>query len=206
MRKIRAVVVCLSFAVWMSGCRVNVNKDSSGQEKTVQVDTPFGGMHINTNQITAADLGLPTYPGATIAKDDKNDQAADIHMGFGEWQLRVRAISYTTTDTQDKVIAFYKKALGRYGDVITCQDSKPVGKPTVTSEGLSCSDNGKNARVQVNDGINGVQLGRGLELKAGSKHHQRVVAIDDSQAGKTKFGLVELELPSSMDSSSGSSD
>ena len=203
-RKASLLCVCLSLTALVCGCRVNVNKDSAGQEKNVQVDTPFGGMHINTNQITAADLGLPVYPGSTIATDDKNNQSADVHMGFGEWQLRVRAISYTTSDNQDKVVAFYKKALGRYGDVITCQGSTSVGKPSVTSEGLTCADNGKNATVQVNESDTGIELGKGLELKAGSKHHQHIVGIEDSKGGKTKFGLVELQLP--MDSSSSSSD
>lgn len=203
-RKASTLCVGLSLATLMCGCRVNVNKDSAGQDKNVQIDTPFGGMHVNTNQITAADLGLPVYPGATIATDDKNNQSAYVHMGFGEWQLRVRAISYTTPDAQDKVVAFYKKGLARYGDVITCQGSTPVGKPAITSEGLTCADNGKNATVQVDESDTGIQLGKGLELKAGSKHHQHIVGIEDSKGGKTKFGLVELQLP--MDSSSSSSD
>lgn len=203
-RKVSTACVGFALAALVGGCRVHVDKDSAGQEKHVQIDTPFGGMHINTNQITAADLGLPSYPGATVVTNDKNNQSADVHMGFGEWQLRVRAISYTTSDAQDKVVAFYKKALGRYGDVITCQDSKPVGKPTVTSEGLTCADNGKNAHAQVGDTGDTLQLGKGLELKAGSKHHQHIVGIEDTKGGNTKFGLVELQLP--MDSSSDSSD
>lgn len=194
----------LALLALLAGCRVHVDKDQSGQEKNVQVDTPFGGMHINTNQLTAADLGLPAYPGATIVTDDENKQSADIHMGFGEWQMRVRAISYATADSQDKVLAFYKKALGRYGDVITCEDKSPVGKPNTTSEGLTCADDGKDGHVKVNNGGNGVQIGKGLELKAGSKHHQRVVGIENSLNGKTKFALVELQLPASM--GTGSSD
>ncbi len=43
-----------------SGCfRVHVDKDANGDEKNVQVDTPFGGVHVNTDQTSAADLGLP---------------------------------------------------------------------------------------------------------------------------------------------------
>ena len=87
----------------------------------VQVDTPFGGIHVNTNQTTAADLGLPVYPGAQLVTDKDNDKSADIHMGFGEWELRVKVVNYTTPDSQDKVVAFYKKALGRFGDVITAR-------------------------------------------------------------------------------------
>jgi hypothetical protein len=43
---------------------------------------------------------------------------------------------------QEQVTAFYKKALGRYGDVITCQGNAAGGHPEKTSEGLDCSDEG----------------------------------------------------------------
>src|SRR5277367_4056187 len=93
-----------------SGCRVHVDKDANGKEKNVQVDTPFGGVHVNTDQTSASDLGLPVYPGAELDNGDDNHKSADVHLGFGEWQLRVKAVSYRTPDDRDKVAAFYKKA------------------------------------------------------------------------------------------------
>src|SRR5665213_1059675 len=118
---ITLLAAALAMTAGLAGCRVHVDKGANGEDKNVQVDTPFGGVHVNTDQVTAADLGLPVYPGAeTVSNDDKH-KSADVHMGFGEWELRVRAVSYATPDSQDKVLAFYKKALGRYGDVITCQ-------------------------------------------------------------------------------------
>ena len=80
-------------------------------------------------------LGLPVYPGAELVKKDKNNGAADVNMSFGSFQLRVKAASYRTTDSPDQVTAFYRKALGRYGDVIQCQNDKPVGTPTRTAAG-----------------------------------------------------------------------
>src|ERR1700683_87410 len=134
MRNAAGLFACLALAAGIAGCRIHVDKGSNGEDKTVQVDTPFGGVHINTDQTTAADLGLPVYPGAQIAQDKENDKPADIHMGFGEWELRVRVVNYSTSDSQDKVVAFYKNALTRYGDVISCQDHAPVGTPTTTAE------------------------------------------------------------------------
>ena len=87
----------------------------------------MAGIHVNTNQTTAADLGLPVYPGAQQRADDDKHKSADVHLGFGEWEMRVRAVSYSTPDTQEQVAAFYKKALGRYGDVITCQGNAAGG-------------------------------------------------------------------------------
>ena len=119
---VAGMLVGLVLVAGVTGCfRVHVDKDANGEDKNVQVDTPFGGVHVNTNQTSAADLGLPVYPGAKQVADDDKHKSADVHLGFGEWELRVRAVSYATSDTQDQVTAFYKKALGRYGDVITCQ-------------------------------------------------------------------------------------
>ena len=148
---------------------------------------------MNTNQITASDLGLPVYPGAEVMKDKDHDKSADINMGFGEWTLRVRAVNYATPDPQDKVVAFYKKALGRYGDVITCEGNAPVGTPTTTSEGLTCQDEGNHGNVKIDDkdfGSHG-----GFQLKAGSKRHQHILGIENPADGKTRFALVALDLP-----------
>jgi len=195
-RKALTLFASLALVACIPGCRIHVDKDASGKEKTVQVDTPFGGVHVNTDQITAADLGLPVYPGAEIANDNDHDKSADVNMGFGEWQLRVRAVKYSTPDSQEKVTAFYRKALGRFGDVIACQGNSPVGTPTATGEGLTCSDDGKNANIKIEDKDFGSK--GGFQLKAGSKRHQHIVGFEDSKNGKTRFALVALDLPSNL--------
>lgn len=188
----------------LSGCRVHVDKDANGQEKTVQVDTPFGGVHVNTDQVSASDLGLPVYPGAEAVKGDDKHKSADVHLGFGEWQLRVRAVTYATNDSKEQVTEFYKKALGRYGDVLTCEDKSPVGTPTVTSEGLTCSDSGNSSNVKIDSEDYGAK--DGLQLKAGSKRHQHIVGFEHPKDGKTLFALVALDLPAGMDKKADKSD
>lgn len=191
--------------VGTQGCRVRVDKDSNGKEKTVQVDTPFGGVHVNTDQTSASDLGLPVYPGAEMVKDNGKDKSADVHMGFGEWQLRVRVVSYQTGDSREQVTAFYKKALGRFGDVLTCDNNEPIGTPTTTAEGLTCQDNGKNGQhFKFNDKDYGHD--NGFQLKAGSRRHQHIVGFEDGGNGKTKFSLVALDLPAAVDGNSDHSD
>jgi hypothetical protein len=199
-----ALMAGLALAAGIAGCRVNVEKGANGEDKNVQVDTPFGGVHVNTGQTTAADLGLPVYPGAKQVMDDDKHKSADVQMGFGEWTMRVRAVSFATADTEEQVTAFYKKALGRYGDVITCRGNTPVGSPTMTSEGLACEDD-KNPKVQIDHGDYGVSRD-GLVLKAGSKRHQHIVGFEDSRDGKTRFALVALDLPSGTPGDSGKSD
>jgi hypothetical protein len=181
----------------LAGCRVHVDKGANGEEKTVQVDTPFGGVHVNTDQVSAADLGLPVYPGAQAVSKDGKHKSADVHMGFGEWELRVKAASYSTADSEDKVTDFYRKALGRYGEVIACNNSSPVGTPTKTAEGLTCDEKGQaNVNIDSHGENYGYQSGHGgFQLKAGSMRHQHIVGFEGSHPGETRFELVALDLP-----------
>jgi hypothetical protein len=207
MRNAFSLVAALALLAGVTGCfRVHVDKDANGEDKNVQVDTPFGGVHVNTNQTSAADLGLPVYPGAKLANaDDDKHKSADVHLGFGAWELRVKAVSYETPDSQDKVTAFYKKALGRYGDVIVCQGKTAVGSPGATSEGLTCADDGDSKGVKINHKDSGTG-DNGLELKAGSKRHQHIVGFEDPKGGETRFALVMLDLPAGMDGKADKSD
>ncbi|HZY62565.1 MAG TPA: hypothetical protein VFE38_08570 [Edaphobacter sp.] len=181
-----AVVALMAGIVVISGCRIESNKH--GDNDNVRIATPFGGMQVKTNDTTVLEgMGLPAYPGAVLVKKDKDNGAADINMNFGSFHLRVKAASYRTPDSPDKVEAFYRKALARYGDVIKCSNDKPVGEPTRTAEGLTCDNSSK--RVQIED-----DASRKMELKAGSKAHQHIVAINPDGTG-TKMGLVALDLP-----------
>ena len=86
------------------------------------------------------------------------------------------------TGPKDQVAAFYKKALGRYGDVITCQGNAPVGTPARTTEGLTCNEDNI-AKVKIDQGDYGVSKGN-FELKAGSKRHQHIVGFEDPKDGR----------------------
>ena len=205
MRNAITFTLGLALAGGLAGCRIHTEKGANGEDKKVEVDTPFGGVHVNTDQTTAADLGLPVYPGSTAVKGDGDHKSADVHLGFGEFELRVRAVSYQSADSQDKVTDFYKKALGRYGDVITCKENAPVGKPSVTTEGLSCADSGSGSNVKINQGDYSVGKG-GFELKAGSKRHQHILGFESPKDGQTRFALVALDLPAVMESGSKKSD
>jgi hypothetical protein len=190
----KTLALCAAASLLLAcGCHVHVNKDSDGTEKNVKIDTPLGGLHVRSGDTSAADVGLPAYPGAQIVPDKDGDKSADVHMGFGQWQLRVKVVNYQTPDPQDKVLAFYQKALGRYGNVIRCQGNQPVGTPAVTGEGLGCSDDRGNAHVNFD---------QDLTLKAGSRHHQHILGIEKNDGPGTRFALIELQFPNSLDKDS----
>jgi hypothetical protein len=186
----RTQAVAMMAAVTFSlGCRIESNKQ--GNSDNVKIATPFGGMSVKTNDAAVQQgTGLPPYPGAELVKKNDHDNgAADVNMSFGSFQLRVKAVSYRTNDEPEQVASFYRKALGRYGDVIECAKGKPVGTPARTAEGLGCDSDKGEKNINVNDEMTGKR-----EFKAGSKMHQHIVSIDPDGNG-TKFGLVALDLP-----------
>jgi hypothetical protein len=187
-----SAAVAAAVLAMAAGCQVDDHK--TGDSDNVKIQTPFGGMQVKTNENVVLDgIGLPVYPGAVAVKKDNggsNDNgAADVNMSFGSFQLRVKAMGFRTGDSQDKVEAFYRKSLRRFGDVIACQDNRPIGTPTRTAEGLTC-DNDKENHITAGDSVSHGKL----ELKAGSKLHQHLVEIDPDGGG-TKFGVVALDLP-----------
>jgi hypothetical protein len=157
----------------------------------VKVEIPFGGMQVRTgDHAVVAGLGLPVYPGATALKEDGKDKnAVDMDMSFGSFHLRIKAIGYHSGDSPDKVLAFYKKSLGRYGDVIECRNHQAVGTPTKTAEGLTCANDGYSNGTQAQK-----ENADETQLKAGSKLHQHIVAVTQKSDG-TKFALIALDLP-----------
>jgi hypothetical protein len=148
-------------------------------------------LHANKHA-SAAEIGLPAYPGATLVKEtDDDSNTADLGFTFGNTHFRLMVAKYTTTDTPDRVLDFYRKPLSRYGVVLECNHGKPVGSLTVTTSGLNCSEK-KGAGITVSD--QGLSTS-GHELLVGSPHHFRIVAIDDSYHQSTRFWLVFVELP-----------
>jgi hypothetical protein len=187
-------VAALAAAGLLAGCRVESNQHGDG--KDVKIVTPFGGLQVKTDDADVlSSLGLPGYPGAQPVKKQGDDNgSADVNIGFGGLQMRVKAAKYRTSDSPDKVEAFYRNGLKRYGDVIACRHNVAVGSPARTAEGLTC-DNQKGNHVSVDEDASRHEL----ELKAGSKHYQHLVTID-ADGGGTKFSLVSLDLPSGFDS------
>lgn len=186
-----APMACLLTAagcLLVTGCKVDVHKNSATNDKDVKIETPFGGMNVQSNQTSAASLGLPTYPGAQMVTDDGDDKSANVSMGFGPWHLVVKVVHFHTSNPKSDIVAFYRKALGQFGTVIACSDDSPVGSPTQTSEGLTCNENNGHNHVDLHNSDSG------FNLRAGSPHHQWIVNFKDGNPG-TDFTLVELELP-----------
>ena len=169
-----------------TGCRVSTH--DHGKNSNVDIGTPFGSMQVKTDDnVNGAAIGIAPYPGAMPLKDGDGKHSADVNMNFGSFHLGVKSTAFQTPDDQDKVLAFYRHELARYGQVIECSGDASVGQPTRTAQGLTCDEN-KSARH------GSLQPGKDLELRTGSPQHQHIVSVE-SRDGGTRIGLVALDLP-----------
>jgi hypothetical protein len=84
-------------------------------------------LHANSHA-SAADIGLPAYPGATFYKDTNNDSAVDLGLNLGDFHFTLKAANYVSSDSPARILAFYRKPLSRYGEVLECDHGKPVGR------------------------------------------------------------------------------
>jgi hypothetical protein len=183
-------ILLAGFLLGVTGCNVQVDKSKNGGNDNVKIKTPFGAIAVNQDQASAAELGLPDYPGAVPGKGDDDSKSAKIDMDFGDFRMRVKVAHYTSTDSPDQIMAFYRKALSRYGDVIECDRGKAVGAAK-TKEGLTCDSTSAGHSVHNSEEI---------QLKAGSEHHQHIVGISNKSSSPTEFVLVALDLPHGFDS------
>jgi len=181
-------------ALRLSSALIGVALICSTQRPVVAQDSGFNlGLHANS-RTTAADIGLPVYPGA-MTYEEKGSSAADLGLSFGDFHFALKAVDYKTGDSASKVLAYYRKPLSRYGEVLECDHGKPVGDLKRTNSGLTCSDE-KGGHVQLSANVSSSD---DHELRAGNPHKFRIVGISEAKDGGTRFGLVYLELPKDDD-------
>ncbi|SRR6266571_2105202 len=176
--KVALGVAILAVAL-LGACSVNVKKQKDGGDKQVDIDTPVGGIHVSKDA-NVADVGLAVYPGARLKQEDSNgnDKSANVNISSFGFQLKVVALEYESDDTPDKLIAYYKDQLKKYGNVLECHTSHFEVNPDMKS-----SDHGSHELT-----CNG-SSGNNVELKVGTKSNQHIVAVKPEGKGSS-FSLV----------------
>ncbi len=150
---------------------------------------------------SAADVGLPLYPGAVKRPSKEDDDHGGISLGLwgGAFGLKLAAVEYTSADGVDAVASFYRDALSKYGAVVDCSQNKPKnakGK-NGSSRGVWSSsdvDDGKDSGDKpVTCGGDGPDVAGGRLYKVGTKSDQRLFELDPVSGG-VNFQLVHLQL------------
>jgi hypothetical protein len=166
-------------ALLLPGCSVNVKKEQNGEDKQVDISTPVGGIHVSKDA-KAADVGLALYPGARLKqKNGGDDKSANVNIsGFG-YGVKVVALEYESDDSPDKLIAFYRDQLKKYGsNVLECH----TAHLDVNADMKDSDHNSHDLTCEGGSGSN-------IELKVGTKENQHIVAVEPEGKGSS-FSLV----------------
>jgi len=150
----------------------------------VDIRTPFGSVKVREGHTDVKDTGLAPYPGARAKKDlDRERDSANVDVSsslFGAG-IKVVALKFESDDAPDKVLAFYRKELGKYGKVIDCTGGFNLNFRRHNRDDEVTCDNNSNDSHEYRE-----------ELKVGTENNQRILAIKPSGNG-SEFAVVYVQ-------------
>ena len=168
----------------LAGCSINVKKNGAGDDKNVDIKTPFTDIHVEKDA-DVRDTGLPVYPGARLKpKTGDDDNSANVNLSAFGFGLKVVVLKYESDDTPSKLQTFYQGELKKYGNVLQCHTSH-LGQHY--DGGASHHDPSGQLKC---DGDN---TGNIVELKAGTEGNQHIVSIQPQGKG-SDFALVYVRV------------
>ena len=163
------VVAALLSALLAALASCKIQKQGEGSSKKVDIETPIGNMHVNT-QVDPKDTGLAVYPGATRAEDEEHKHAANITMDSSLFGVKVVAVKFRSGDPPEKLVDFYRSQVKAYGEVTECR-----GNATIVHGKVNC-----------------LHTGSGYELVAGTEERYHAVKVQSDGQGST-FELVYIQ-------------
>jgi hypothetical protein len=176
------------FLIALAAC--TIKEDKQGNGKKIDIETPVGGVHVS-NDADAQQTGIAVYPGARPEPSEGKDTGANVSMSSGFFGLKIAVAKFLTDDSPDKVAAFYKKELGKFGSVLECHTSEDPGNVVIhkhpkNQDAVTCGDQYEHSFVWKSGDEARHET---LELKTGIEERQHVVAIKPRGSG-TEFALV----------------
>jgi len=179
------LMVGLALLAWLvlPACSISVkDHDKSGGNSKVDIDTPFGGIHVNEDA-DVRDTGLDVYPGARPKPktEDEDTKSANVNISSGLFGVKVVALEYESDAAPDKILSFYRAQLKKYGPVVECHSSRKGGDLHVQAG----DDKAKPVSCQSDN------TGNVIELKTGTEGNQRLVSVEPEGKG-SDFALVYI--------------
>lgn len=156
-----------------------VAQDSDNSDKPFDVRSSVGDLHVGKDA-DAQKAGLPLYPGARPKHEDDNEP-----LNFGilteAFGLKLVVAKYESNDPAEKILAYYKEKMKKYGKVLECHN-------TNDNSGFHADSNDDENRPLKCEGDNS---GPVRELKVGTENNARIVAIESGEGDKsTTFAIV----------------
>jgi len=103
------LVTIVSTGVYVADHLTVTEKDARGE---TTVETPFGSIRVReSDRLSPEAMGVPVYPGAV--RDNDSRKLASFHFDFGHTHtaFAVAAAGYRTSDSVERVTAFYRERL-----------------------------------------------------------------------------------------------
>jgi len=185
MRVRRSAIVFLGAVFALSACNVNVKKGNDGDNKNVDIKTPFGEIHVDKGA-DVRDTGLPLYAGARLKHKDEggDEKSANVDISTSAFGLKVVALEYETDDPPSKVASYYQAQLRKlFGNVLECHTSHRGHYGPGGGEYGGGSSDKQELKCE------GDNTGNTIELKAGNRSNQHIVSIEPQGKG-SDFALV----------------
>lgn len=169
--------ICAGSLLIMPALAQNQDKD-----KNLDVRSPMGDLHVGKDA-DAQKAGLPIYPGARPENGGSHDDPVNLALSTDSFGMKLIVAKYETDDPAEKVLAFYRDKMKKYGKVLECHG-------TGETRDVHSDDNHQGDRPLKCEGDNS---GAVRELKVGTEDNARIVALEDPQNGKrTTFSIVYL--------------
>lgn len=179
-RPILAIVFGLAFAS-QALAQTQKTNDAKDKDEKLDVRSSIGDLHLG-NDADAKKAGLPLYPGARPRRDDVNSSPVNLGLLTEAFGVKLVIAKYESDDAADKIIAYYRERLKKYGKVLECHTRQ----------------HGGDSHAEVNDDEHAKELkcegdntGPVTELKVGTEDNQHAVAIEPKDGhGGSDFVLV----------------
>jgi hypothetical protein len=164
--------------VGLIGCSISARHDAQGgPDQDVDIKTPLGSLSVHQGTTDPKETGLALYPGAQVKKDMDHEGSANVNISSPFLGVKVVALKYKSDDAPEKVLAFYRKDMAKYGKVLDCSGGFT----------MSYRHQEKDAEVTCDNRGSGHEYTE--ELKVGTQNNQRIVAIKRTGSG-SEFALV----------------
>ncbi|HLV87170.1 MAG TPA: hypothetical protein VKV39_09360 [Candidatus Sulfotelmatobacter sp.] len=168
-----ALLACVSAA--------GLAQESEDRDKNLDVRSPMGDLHVGKDA-DARKAGLPLYPGARPEQNEHNDPL-NFGLATESFGLKLVVAKYESDDSPDKVLAFYRGKLKRYGKVLECHSANDNAE-------INHDDKDHGSQPLKCDGDDS---GPVRQLKVGTENDAHIVSVEPAQTGNgTTFTLVYL--------------
>lgn len=169
------LVLACAAAGLLAACQVDVRDGTRAEGgKDVDIRTPLGAISVATEVDT--DTGLPVYPGARVRRSGDDPGSANVNVGTPFADVKVSAANYEHDDDSRAILAFYREAMRKYGEVVECRGD------------LDFKGRGRRMRPVCDErwGARDVTLGVGTETQ------QRLVVVKPRSTG-SDFSVVYIK-------------